>query len=551
MLLELARDRSLCRAVASYGFYRLAEYGPWLAILVYAYGHGGATATGLVSFGILIPTGLFAPLAGPLIDRFGASKVLLGAYAVQALVMAATSVALLAGSPPALVYVLAALTAMALTVAHPAYAVVSPGLAHTTEQLVALNAVTGWVLSIGLVLGPALAGAILAFSTPGVVYLAGALALTISTLLVLPLHGLVPPLSTKAAQGVASTLRGLAQGGRALVQASASWEVVIVIAAAFATVGALDVLLVRLAIGPLDMGGSGAGYLSAAHGGGAVAGAAVSLALVGRPHLVPVLIGAGVFGGAALVVLGLITTVVVAFLAAAVTGLSRSLLEVTGQTLMQRVTSTELLAGAFAFKEGLAMSAWGIGAATVPAILALTGTTGALIFTGAIVPAVMLVRLRRLLAVDAAVTVPAVTIALLRSLVVFRALPVPALEGVAKESTEQAVSAGTVVIREGERGDSYYAVADGVLEVTQDGRKVNELSRGDGCGEIALLHDAVRTATVTAVTDARLVAVEREPFLIAVTGHGETLSRFQEVAQERLEGDAEGCPAGEWRRRGR
>jgi hypothetical protein len=285
------------------------------------------------------------------------------------------------------------------------------------------------------------------------------------------------------------------------------------------------------------MGGSGAGYLSAAHGGGAVAGAAVSLALVGRPHLVPVLIGAGVFGGAALVLLGLVTTVVVAFLAAAATGLSRSLLEVTGQTLMQRVTSTELLAGAFAFKEGLAMSAWGIGAATVPAVLALTGTTGALIFTGAIVPAVMLVRLRRLLAVDAAVTVPAVTIALLRSLVVFRALPVPALEGVAKESTEQAVTAGTVVIREGERGDSYYVVADGVLEVTHDGRKVNELSRGDGCGEIALLRDAVRTATVTAVTDARLVAVEREPFLVAVTGHGETLSRFQHVAQQRLEGD--------------
>ena len=99
------------------------------------------------------------------------------------------------------------------------------------------------------------------------------------------------------------------------------------------------------------------------------------------------------------------------------------------------------------------------------------------------------------------------------------------------------MSAGTVVIREGERGDSYYVVADGVLEVTHDGRKVNELSRGDGCGEIALLHDAVRTATVTAVTDARLVAVEREPFLIAVTGHGETLSRFQDVAQQRLEGD--------------
>jgi MFS family permease len=544
MIVELARDRRLCRAVLSYGFYRLAEYGPWVAILVYAYGHGGTTATGLVSFGILIPTGLFAPLAGPLIDRFGASKVLLGAYAVQAVVMAATSVALLTGSPPALVYFLAALTAMALTVTHPAYAVVSPGLARTTKQLVALNAVTGWVLSIGLVLGPALAGAILAFSTPGVVYLAGALALTISTLLVVPLHDLVPPLLTRGTEGVVTALRGLAQGGRALVHASASWEVVLVLAATFATVGALDVLLVRLAIGPLGMGGSGAGYLSAAHGVGAVAGAAASLGLVGRERLVPVLIGAGALGGAGFVLLGLATTVVVAFFVAAVSGLSRSLLEVTGQTLLQRVTSTDLLARAFAFKEGLAMAAWGVGAATMPAVLALTGTTGALFFAGAIVPALMLLRLRRLFAVDAAVTVPAVTIALIRSLPVFRALPVPALEGVAKESTEQSVSAGTVVVREGDDGDCYYVIADGVLEVSQHGHRINERSRGEGFGEIALLHNDVRSATVTALTDARLVAVEREPFLITVTGHGETLSRFQDVAQHRLEGDVEHRVAG-------
>src|SRR5438270_11222792 len=120
MLRELAQDQRLRRAVLAYAFYRLAEYGPWVAILVYAYGQGGSTATGLVSLGILIPTALFAPVAGPVIDRFGASRFLLGAYAVQALVMASTAIALLAAAPSALVYILAALTAMALTVAHPA-----------------------------------------------------------------------------------------------------------------------------------------------------------------------------------------------------------------------------------------------------------------------------------------------------------------------------------------------------------------------------------------------------------------------------------------------
>src|SRR5207244_1961491 len=135
-------------------------------------------------------------------------------------------------------------------------------------------------------------------------------------------------------------------------------------------------------------------------------------------------------------VLGLRTTLVVAFVAAAAAGISRSILEVTGQTLLQRVTSTELLARVFAFKEGLAMAAWGIGSALVPLVMSLGGMTAALIFAGALVPTAVLLRLPRLLAVDSVSTVPVVTITLLRSLQVFRALPVPALEGVAHSAAE-------------------------------------------------------------------------------------------------------------------
>ncbi len=77
--------------------------------------------------------------------------------------------------------------------------------------------------------------------------------------------------------------------------------------------------------------------------------------------------------------LGIATTLAVAFVVAAVSGVSRSLLEVSGQTLLQRVTSTEMLARVFAFKEGLAMAAWGVGSAVVPLAIAVAGTTGALV----------------------------------------------------------------------------------------------------------------------------------------------------------------------------
>ncbi len=81
------------------------------------------------------------------------------------------------------------------------------------------------------------------------------------------------------------------------------------------------------------------------------------------------------------------------------------------------------------------------------------------------------------------------------------------------------------MVSKGEHGDRYFAIADGELEVRDGDARVALLGRGEGFGEIALLHDGIRTATVVATTDVRLVAIAREPFLVAVTGHGETHAR--------------------------
>jgi CRP-like cAMP-binding protein len=145
----------------------------------------------------------------------------------------------------------------------------------------------------------------------------------------------------------------------------------------------------------------------------------------------------------------------------------------------------------------------------------------------------MLMRLRPLLAVDAAVRVPAVTVALLRSLHVFRAMPVPALEGVAQAAANLSVTSGEEIIRQGEPGERYYAIADGSVEIRKDGVPVNRLERGEGFGETALLYDAPRSATVVALTDTTLVTVEREPFLVALTGHAQTRERLERVATQR------------------
>ena len=527
----------LRRDVAALGLFGLAEYGPWVAMLVYAYSQGGSAATGIVSFALLMPTALFAPLAGPLTDRFGASRTLFGAYCSQAVVMAATAVSLLSDAPPVVSYVLGALTAMLLVVTHSAHAVVSPGLARTAEQLVALNAVTLWMISLGVVLAPAAAGLILEVGTPGAVYAAGAGCLVGSAVLVAPLRNLVPPLARGADATAHGALQQLAEGAHMLARSSAPREVITVFATTYFVVGAIDVLAVVLAIETFELGSSGAAYLTATHGAGAVLGAVASLALVGRSRLTRFMLGATLLAACAFVLLGFVTTVLIAFVVAVITGISRSVMEVSGGTLLQRVTSTALLARIFAFKDAVAMAAWALGSITVPIVIALADLRAAILVTGLLVPALVLLRLRPLLAVDAAATVPAVRIALLRSLRIFRALPVPELEGVARNAWDVSVLAGEVIVRQGEAGDTYFAIADGIFEVVKGDVVENTLTRGDGFGEIALIDDVPRTATVRAVTDATLVAIAREPFLVAVTGHAPTRDTVRRVAAERHAAD--------------
>ena len=515
--------------------YRLAEFGPWIAILVFAYDHGGATSAGIVSLGLLVPTALAAPVAGPVIDRYGAARVLVAGYAAQALAMGATAASMLAGAPPLVCYLLGAATATLLTVTHPAHAVMSPAIARSTEQLIALNAITGWILSVGLVAAPAMAGLILSAATPGTVYAAGAFCLVAAAAIVFPLRALVPPVARST--GEASRLgavRELSEATRAIVRGGPVTEVMLLLIATFVTVGAFDVLAVTLAVGVLDLGGAGAAYLTALYGAGAVLGTAASFWLAGRARIVPILLPTTCVGGAVFIVLGIAISLVPALLAAVLGGVSRGLLEVCAITLLQRVTPTALLARMLAFKEGLTMAAWGLGSIMVPALIALGGVSAALIGIGAIAPLVVLTRLRRLLLIDAAATVPVVAIALLRSMRLFRALPAFELEAIARAGTDLSVSAGTRLVAEGEYSDGYFAIADGVVEVTCDGRRLRTLGRGEGFGEIGLLRNIQRTASVTAMTDAVLLSVERGPFITAVTGHSESLNQAGAIIDERL-----------------
>jgi hypothetical protein len=173
----------------------------------------------------------------------------------------------------------------------------------------------------------------------------------------------------------------------------------------------------------------------------------------------------------------------------------------------------------------------------------------AVLGVAAVLPLAAVAGGRAVFRLDAGTPVPVVEIALLRSLPLFAELPAPAIEGLASALRPMQLPAGAVLIRQGDPGDAYYAIAAGELDVVQDGRLLRRCGRGEGVGEIALLRAIPRTATVIAHSAATVYRLGREPFLVAVLGHAPTLRQADRIADVRLAtraspGDLYGSAAG-------
>jgi CRP-like cAMP-binding protein len=136
--------------------------------------------------------------------------------------------------------------------------------------------------------------------------------------------------------------------------------------------------------------------------------------------------------------------------------------------------------------------------------------------------------------VDTEVAVDADRIALLRSLPLFAPLSRVSLEHIARRATAVTVDPGGVVMRQGEPGDLFYVVESGELSVRVDGTERSRLAAGVGVGEIALLHRIARTATVVAISPARLLGIDAETFIAAVTSNPGAEGAARSLAEARL-----------------
>jgi hypothetical protein len=518
------RNPDLRREEIAFFLFNGAEWAVWIAMLVYAYGRGGATMAGLVALIQLVPAALFAPFASLLADRYRPALVITLSYVAQGIGMGATAAVLLLDGPAWLAYGTATVATTAVTVTRPTLAALTPALARSPEELTATNVVSGWNESVSVLIAPALAGLLIATWGPGWVFLLMALLVLVGAALVLPVSG---PTAAAAGEG-SSTVSELLEGFRVLRREPSARLLVGLLGSQYVAIGMLDVLYVVLAIGTLGMGEGGAGYLNAAFGAGGALGIAVTASLVGRARLMPAVVTSLGVWAAAFAVMTVWSQAAGALLLLAIAGAARSLFDVAGRTLLQRTAPADVLARVFGILEALIMAGTAVGALVAPILVNLGGATAAIVGVGAMLPLLALLGGRRLLVLDASV----VEIGLLRSLRLFSALPPPELEGLARSLQPVSAAAGEAIVTQGEEGDRYYAIAEGELEVLVDGIRVNTLGRGQGFGEIALLHNVTRTATVAALTQVSLYALEMELFLEVLTGHPQTMTTAAEISAE-------------------
>jgi MFS family permease len=525
-------NRPIARMQLAFLLFNVAEPAMWIAILVYAFERGGTRAVGFVSVLLMVPAGLLAPVVASLGDRFPKERVVRLGYLAQAITSAGVAIAMASGAATPVVYALAALAAITYTTGRPNHHALLPGIARTPEELAAANSVSALMEGVGGTIGAIAAGLALAASGPGAVYGLAAAAVTVAAALTLTVHA-PRDAAPREAFRPWSLITDTAEGLATVVKVAQARVPIVLTGVLTAAVGAVGVLTVPLAIDSLDLGEPGVGFLSTMISLGLLVGAAVSIMLASRRRLAVAIVASAAWFAVSGALFGVSTTVTVAVLASVTYGSAITLLDVLARTLLQRTASDDVLTRVFGAVEALWMLGYGAGAALAPSLERALGLGGAFAVCGGAMLAAALVALPGLRRIDEHTVVPARQLALLRRIPMFAPLPPLDLERIARQLDLIEVAPGTEVIRQGDIGDRFYAVEAGSFEIVRDGTTIATAGDGDYFGEIALLHDVPRTATVRARSAAAVWALDQEEFLATVTGLPQSESAAHAISAER------------------
>ncbi len=530
---EVFRNDDVRRLELAWTASNLSNRASAIAVAVYAYETGGVAAVGIIGFVRLTAAAATSPWLSVLADRRSRRRVLIASDLARCVTLAAMAALVFLDAARLAVYTLAVLVAVAEPLFRSAQAALTPSLVDTPEELTAANVIASAVESVGLFAGPALGALLLAASGIGTVFVVTAGMLLVAMALVARI-GVAgePPEQAR----VSARSHTLLAGWRTIVSEPDLRIVIGLFSAQTLVAGMLNVFVVVLAIELLELGTPGVGWIDGMVGIGAVLGILVVAGVAGRRRL------SGYFGiglvlwGVPLALIAVWPELTPALVLLALIGVGNTLVDVAGVTLMQRAAPDAVLGRVFGAFEALALLTMGVGSLLAPLLISALGTRGAILAAGLILPVTLVPLWRPLVSIDVAAPAPSEAVELLRGVPIFAPLAAPELERLAKALSEERREAGSTVFAQGDRGDRFYVIDDGRAAVEIDGGQVRELDAGGFFGEIALLRDVPRTATVRAITALRLFALERDTFVATVTGHPASAEAAGSIVSARLPG---------------
>ena len=295
--IAILNTSALRRVLAAYFIFGTAEWATWIAILVWAFDTGGASAAGLVSVVQMIPATLAAPFAASLAERMRRDQALALGYAVQAGTRLVVALALVADAPTGAIYVAAALATTSIVLTRPVHHAIIPEIAETPAEITVGHSASSTIEGLAMFVGPILTGVLLGLYGPGSVFFLTSAGALVGALLTrsLPLRRSFVR-DTQAETIVTATFNGLHE----LRHNTGALLLTLVVGAQWVVIGALDVLTVVFGIDVLNMGPSGPGVLMSAVGVGGLVGAAATVVLIGRHTMTPAIAGGMIVTGIAI-----------------------------------------------------------------------------------------------------------------------------------------------------------------------------------------------------------------------------------------------------------
>lgn len=590
---DVFRNPGLARVNVALAGSVIGDWAYGVAVSVYAYLEGGATAVGVLGVVRFVSSAIVAPFASTLADRYDRKRIMVRADLVRFALVAMVTALVLVDGPALAVYALAVLAAVVSTAFRPAQASLIPKLARHPDELTAANVAASTIESVGFFAGPALAGLLLAVAGLEVVFGFNALTFLWSAAVLrglvvpdlsegavadedgvdvvldlvaqaapaaatpAPVAALVgapveevdavpaPPVPTGAAAADGppdpgpepdepvperadgggepertSFLSDTSQGFRTILQSPELRIMVGVYAAQTVVAGASLVFTVAVALDLLGLSESAVGILDATIGIGGLAGGFAVLILAQGGGLARNF-GLGVVAWAApLLLMAAVPELWASVVAMIVIGMANAVVDVSAFTVVQRLAPDEVMGRVFGAMESMLIASMALGSLAMPLLISTVGLRAGLVVIGAIVTTVALLALPRLRQVDRVALAPE-GLELLRSLSMLAPLSQRVLERLARSSEVCTFPAGSTICAEGDDGEQFFVIEEGEVVVSVGGEEIGRMPAGAAFGEIALLRDCPRTATVRALTDVVCRTLSKDDFVPAVTGHGD------------------------------